>query len=158
MWMCSIHIASSQNFWRPLDGMYGGDITAMVITHDGTLFAGTQTGIYRSTDNGNHWIPAHALQKNSKTLCLLESNGILFAGNDDGIFRSTNNGVSWTNVWFYIDNPQFSTITSLAVDPSGVLYASSNNVLCSTDQGEHWVTAFTYTSSAFVAVGPRGFV
>ena len=121
MFVSCVQIVSSQNLWQPLDAMYCGDITAMTITQDGTIFAGTQTGIYRSIDNGNHWTATNAVQKNSKTLCLLESNGIVFAGNEDGIFPST-----------------YSVY--IAVVPGGDIYSGSGFIGAykSTDHGLTW--------------------
>jgi len=53
--------ASSEREWTQTNGPYGGGVTALHATPDGTLFAGTPgMGIFRSTDGGDssssrHW-------------------------------------------------------------------------------------------------------
>ena len=50
-------IESDNIGWTQTNGPYGGTITALHATPEGTLFAGTSGGgIFRSTDDGETWI------------------------------------------------------------------------------------------------------
>ena len=64
------------------------------------LFAGTDGGVFLSTNNGTSWTAVNTGLTNTVCLVLLPSRGTnLFAGTDGGgVFLSTNNGTSWTAV------------------------------------------------------------
>ena len=71
------------------------------MTHDsigGTnLFAGTNGGIFLSTDNGDSWSQIFAiLSDDIYFISFLVRGSTLFAGTNNGVYLSTNNGSSWT--------------------------------------------------------------
>jgi photosystem II stability/assembly factor-like uncharacterized protein len=60
------------------------------------IFAGTDSVVYLSTDNGASWVPASSGLPNLPVNCFAECGGKLFAGSfGNGIFVSTDNGTSW---------------------------------------------------------------
>jgi hypothetical protein len=65
-----------------------------------TIFAGTDAGVFLSTNNGTSWTPVNSgLTGDALDIRSLEVSGsTIFAGTDTGVFLSTNNGNSWTPV------------------------------------------------------------
>jgi photosystem II stability/assembly factor-like uncharacterized protein len=63
------------------------------------LFAGTDSGVFRTEDNGKTWIPENNGLTNINVISLLASGGELFAGCHGGdLFRSADNGEHWTQI------------------------------------------------------------
>ena len=63
------------------------------------IFAGTQGGIYLSTDNGASWNAMDNGMNTSEVTSLVISETNIFAGTyEKGVYLSTNNGVSWNAV------------------------------------------------------------
>src|ERR1017187_5824900 len=83
---------TAQKIWQPTNGPYGGQITTLTLSPNGSIYATTQNhGIFVSSDEGNTWS-----RPLNDTSAIFDSAGRIFAGlGHTGIFRSTNNGVSW---------------------------------------------------------------
>ncbi len=63
------------------------------------IFAGTEGGVYVSTNNGSIWTPANNGLTNMNIYSLATVDSNIFAGtNGGGIFMSTNNGANWTSI------------------------------------------------------------
>jgi hypothetical protein len=98
------------------------------------LFAGTDWGIYISTNNGTNWaiVDSEFTGTTIRSLAVLGTN--LFASiSGKGVFLSTNNGISWTLV------KADPSILSFAVSGTNI-YAGSwgSGVLMSTNNGATW--------------------
>jgi hypothetical protein len=104
------------------------------------IFAGTTSGVYRSTNEGESWqaFSAGLVQKDVRALTV-GVDGTIFAGTaGGGVYRSASLGESWMpangallqNLYVY----------ALAVDPKGALFAgtSGSGVFYSTDSGDNW--------------------
>jgi len=152
--------ASSQtDFWEQTNGPYGGYILSLAVNSNDHLFAGTlNSGIFRSTDDGNSWAPVNNGITNSGVTTAtfwslaVNSSGHVFAGAsgflpDLGVYRSTDNGDTW--VHFSADFPD--AVVSLAVNSIGVIFAgtSSAGLFMSADNGETW----TEIASPFMDTG-----
>lgn len=115
-------------------------IQKIVVGGSSKVFAGTQSGIWSSTDDGVTWslnlLPNPASNSSSNNYCsdLEVHNGVIYAGFGRGtgssIYKSTDNGVTWTN----ITPPNISGgRTELAVGtitinaPTDVIYAASDD-------------------------------
>ncbi|MCU0373609.1 MAG: hypothetical protein MUE56_10255, partial [Ignavibacteria bacterium] len=103
------------------------------------IFAGTNAGVFLSTNSGTSWFGVNTGLGNStvKTFALIGST--LFAGTTGGIYQTTDNGALWTYVGYGIGN---SNINSLLVLNS-ILYAGTagGGVFKSTDNGNTWSSA-----------------
>jgi len=61
-------------------------------TAGGTVFIGSDSGLFRSTDNGKTW---KQVQNGGWAMKIIESNGVLMATSQAGIIRSTDEGENW---------------------------------------------------------------
>jgi hypothetical protein len=141
-------IAMAQGHWErcPLpDATY---VTSLVVDNGGAIFAGTYSGIFRSTDRGATWTPANNGLTTTIILTMATGrNGEIFAGalkggtNAGGIFRSTDRGNSWTDISNGMAN---RSIHAIGMARNGDLYAgvyrngTSTGFYRSTDNGESW--------------------
>jgi photosystem II stability/assembly factor-like uncharacterized protein len=64
-------------------------------TVGGTIFIGSDRGLYKSIDRGKTWKPVHT---GGWVMKLIESNGVLLATSQGGILRSTDDGENWDYV------------------------------------------------------------
>jgi hypothetical protein len=125
------------------------------------LLAGTNAGIYRSTNNGSHWTPINSGLTNMLVRALLVNGTDLFAGTDGGVFRSTNDGASWSLIESGITTAAARAFT-VASDGSGgtnLLAGTSDGVFLSTDNGTSWSSknsGLSFLSVLSVAALPNG--
>lgn len=126
--------------WEPTNGPYAAfEFALRLASNDSTLFAGTNGGVYRSTDNGGTWEKVFVNSSNHYVYSLLLNRGVLLAAlvNSGGIIRSTDNGTTWTIV---LPTSSASNVTDLlAVDSTTVLAATfDDGAFRSTDNGITW--------------------
>lgn len=107
------------------------------------LFAGTQTGIYKSTDSGNTWALSGLV--NIPVFTMANNGSYLFAGTNDGVYFSSNTGTTWTVVNYHNNGLSYPNINTIAFSGSNV-YAGANGgfkiggVFLSTNNGTSWAT------------------
>jgi len=131
--------------WIQTNGPYGGRVSSLLATPDGTLYAGTGAGIFRSTDVGNSWTQSSTgLEDYGESLfagvdSLVMIDGTLYAGGGD-VFRSSDGGESWERV----TQLRCKDVRALAV-MGNTLYAGRNEegIIRSTDGGEEWEPVIT---------------
>jgi photosystem II stability/assembly factor-like uncharacterized protein len=124
------------NRWT-LDGPAGGKVTQFVadVSAPSTVYAATQSGLYRSADSGQHWtvVPEMFGVPVVNVAVTPADPSRVFAATQSGLFRSSDRGATWTNV-----SPRSLVAYRLAVSPSNanVLYLDSNRGFgVSTDGG-----------------------
>ena len=119
------------------------------------VYAGTQSGPYRSTDNGDHWEKVNVPDNGKPVWSLMfhpRDPNVIFAGYEDcEIYRSDNGGETWKQLPVSVRFPEVSvgpgsnpakrllTLAGIAADPN-VLYGAIEvgGVIRSRDGGEHW--------------------
>jgi hypothetical protein len=105
--------------------------TTAVVAIGSTIFAGTNTGAYRSTDNGVSWENVNS----DFTLCFAARGADIFAGTGAGVTLSTDNGITWKSVG--PDLPY--SVTALAVIDTNVFAGTyQNGIYRTTDDGTSW--------------------
>jgi photosystem II stability/assembly factor-like uncharacterized protein len=123
---------------------------------DGTnLFAGTDSGIYLSTDKGMSW---KVINKEVVNVFALALNGInLFAGTFDGVYFTSNNGSSWTAVNEGL--PPQTWVHSLAFLGKNLFAGTDNGVFLSSNNGTSWnqTSLANFTINAFAVLGSNLF-
>ncbi|HQT92523.1 MAG TPA: hypothetical protein PL001_10915, partial [Candidatus Kryptobacter bacterium] len=86
--------------WVRTDGPSGaGGTVYSVAVKDSEIFAGTDAGIFESTDGGTSWTSVNSgLPRWQSIKSLAVKKGLLFAGTaNEGVWVSSNGGVRWTN-------------------------------------------------------------
>lgn len=122
--------ADAGRTWQQSSAGLGQISVRCLYVQNGTLYAGTDTGIYGSYDEGRSWkIITRGMQVNAFT----SSKGSLYAATNRGVLRSED-GVRWS--WSWKEKTLF-TITAVggviaSVTPWGEVY------ICQTDNGP-WV-------------------
>lgn len=125
--------------WRQANGpaiQTSGSIVARIysFTVSGTnLLAGTNGGIFLSTNNGNDWTEVNNTVFSKTTFYAFAASGTnLFAGTSRGVFLSTNNGVNWIGSLLSIPN-----VLALAVAGTNI-FAGADGIFLSTNNGTYW--------------------
>jgi photosystem II stability/assembly factor-like uncharacterized protein len=127
------------------NGLNGGDIRTICI--DGiNIFAGTDEGVYLSTDNGNSW----KLKNMGLEFLFVNSFAIIgdtiLAGTNIGMFYSTDYGNHWVKNENYFDY-----IYSIVVSGDYILAGSDfGEVYMSTDNGKNWAQKNLGNESVYV--------
>ncbi|MFZ1081304.1 MAG: hypothetical protein WAO19_05190 [Candidatus Kryptoniota bacterium] len=139
--------------WVQANGPSGGSIFCFVVS-DTNLFAGTDGGVFLSTNKGTSWSAVNAgLTNNHVHAFAVSSNGAggtnVFAGTfDGGVFLSTNNGTSWARVDSGLSNTH---IHVLGVSNTNVFAGTEGGgIFLSTNDGRNWTAADSGLTNSFV--------
>ena len=131
------------------NGPYGTEITDIAAsptyTSDGTIFATTWTGLYKSTDHGQSWIRIKTFDGYGYAVAIspdYPNDRTIFVNHFDmangyEVYRSNNGGQSWSSTGVPVN------ATSLAISPNytddqTLITAGSNGVAISIDGGATW--------------------
>ncbi|MCC7409215.1 MAG: hypothetical protein IT442_14205, partial [Phycisphaeraceae bacterium] len=150
-------------------GPYGGPVISLTIdpAAPGTLYAGSEVGVFKSTDFGATWQSGNTglLNFRAGPLAIDPANpDTVYVGvSQYGIFKSTNGGASWASAGLgVVSSPQLEaqqqrgarlppgrpTVTAIAIDPTApsTVYAGvalspnfASGIYKSTDSGGSWV-------------------
>ncbi len=126
---------------RTIDWMYENfkekEVRTVFETTAGTVFIGSNTSLFKSTDNGKTW-------KRVWGGCLVqmvESNGVLLATNKEGILRSKDGGENWDPV--ISEGGVGITVERIAGGFAAIAYnpiTQTNRIHISLDGGNTWNT------------------
>lgn len=132
--------------WAPsANGMIPGTLTYCFTQKDGNLFAGTEDGVYMSTNDGVNWFKPSTVLDEKSISCFCVNGNTLFVGilgasvtTGLGVYSSTNNGQTWSAVNYGI--PPQTTIYSM-VNYNGFIFGTSANgqVYRTTNNGASWI-------------------
>jgi photosystem II stability/assembly factor-like uncharacterized protein len=101
------------------------------------LFAGTISGVYRSTDNGMNWVAVNGGLTNTSVRALAIFRDTIFAGTvGGGIFRSVNGGTNWIALNTGLTNLNVRAI--LIYGTEFYLGTAGGGVFRSTNRGANW--------------------
>jgi hypothetical protein len=78
--------------WIKTKGPYGGYVYSIVVSGS-ILLAGTEDGVYRSTNNGKTWQYSGLINNIVRSLIVKDHN--IFAGTSGGVFVSNSAGKRW---------------------------------------------------------------
>ncbi len=137
--------------WVQMNNGIGLDKYIYSITASGNnIYAGTNTGIYLSTNNGTSWTQNGLNNQYVLSLATLGNN--IFAGTDiNGIYLSTNNGSNWTQT--SLNN---YTVWSFAITGNSVFAGTQNGgIYLSSNNGANWIQSGmnNYTVNSLLASG-----
>ncbi len=123
--------------WTHINGPTGEDITCFT-SHGTTIFAGSRSGVYRSTDNGLSWNWKNGISSNSITSI---GSTIVISSVSYGTFSSTDNGENWTKI---LENSS----SNLAVNGGIVFRGNYDGIYRSFDTCKTWEKLSTIFTSA----------
>jgi photosystem II stability/assembly factor-like uncharacterized protein len=149
--------------WTRLDSELGSTFISAIAFDPapGTLYLGTNRGVYRSTDGGAHFEKRSQGLTNSFVSCLAVDSGAaaIYAGtNSGGVFKSSDRGEKWKEASAGLAS---GVVWSLVIDPGppSILYAATyDGIFRTTDGGSSWVSISGGPPSRFVmslAIDPR---
>jgi|GEM_PF-2408535 len=142
---------SGDGSWSPLSNspQYNGVLVAVDPVLPSVLYAGTNNGVYKSTNAGVNWSPSNSGLSTTNISCLAidaANPNVVYVGTTSGLFKSINGGTNWNPANTGLPNNSY--IRSLAVDPisDNIVYASVNtfDLYKSSDGGATW-NAMTYS-------------
>ena len=128
------------------------DMVKVPGTHGATaeLYAGTNTGVFTSTDGGLLWNPTTAFTGNFITTLAVHPTtaGIVYAGTEDnGVWVSVDSGTTWTR--YTTGMGEGLSATSPMADPNNVGSGVISAVTVSgTTQSEYWSATCNQAASA----------
>jgi photosystem II stability/assembly factor-like uncharacterized protein len=127
--------------WKEIGGIPGGTVFSIAIDSSGRIFAGSDFGIFRSTDGGATWTRTIANLGTSVVAIEADAEGRIFAltylyDARYRLLRSTDHGESWER----IDSTSLPSLTSLIAFPSDTLlgFGYGGAIHRSTDHGSSW--------------------
>ena len=115
------------------------------------IFAASDSGLYRLSDNNPNWIKLNTNTVTSSIQCIyFNSNEDVFVGTaTTGVFRSIDNGETWEAANAEIQNNSVYCITGNAANY--IFIGTNEGVFKSTDNGNHlgisklWICHYVYS-------------
>ncbi|HVN49493.1 MAG TPA: T9SS type A sorting domain-containing protein [Bacteroidota bacterium] len=109
------------------------------------LFAGTDSGVCKSTNNGNLWSKSSEGLSQSSIHAIAVNDTFIFAATDHGIFRSSDSG----RYWHEADSGLTSTrVSSLAISDTNLIAGTAGGgVFISKDNGRYWSGVYSRPGS-----------
>jgi photosystem II stability/assembly factor-like uncharacterized protein len=150
--------------WKVINnGLTNSYLLSIIVDDEGNLLAGTEQGIFSSTNGGEDWIrtiPAgndfgyHLFKDGSNRLYVLNYFG--------GIYRTENLG----NSWIRIDQnlPSSASRWGFAIDGNNNLYAgtASGSIYKSTNDGLSWTKVYQSSNQnsflSYISISKNGYI
>lgn len=159
------HSALTQNFWQPA-GLDSLAASVLAIDSVGNIFAGTDSGLFHSTNDGNSWIRTGLTNTNCYDLAISPSNEIYAAAfggsfsSTGSIYRSTDYGTTWSEV---LDSLWLTA--RLATNSSNHIFAGivasrgdAIGIFRSLDHGQSWTNIAVGASVSDFAINSNGVI
>lgn len=123
--------------WSPIHTNFNKHLMRTIFeTSDGTVFIGTDLGLYKSTNRGQSW---RQVQNEGWVMDFVEEKGVLIATGQNGIMRSTDNGEHWE--WVISEGGVGIAIERIEGGFAAISYsaaAKTRRVRASFDSGKTW--------------------
>jgi len=133
--------------WTSTNGPPGGYVWSLVV-NETTLYAGTQHGLFSSTNYGATWNLINSGLPVVEIRSLLVNGANIFAGTwGKGIYLSTNNGESWNPANTGKDDPNTDAFTVIG---SNMFAGGPTGAFRSTDNGTSWTAINAGLNSSYL--------
>ncbi len=129
---------NGQNWLHINSGMTVGMIWSIDVASNGTIYAGTEVGVFKSTNGGINWNTTALSGKDARAVSIDQS-GNIYAGTwGFGVYKSTDQGASWQEK---NNGIIFKAVHAFTINPLGELFVGTfgGGVYKSTDNGNNWV-------------------
>ncbi|MEW5843976.1 MAG: T9SS type A sorting domain-containing protein [Bacteroidota bacterium] len=130
-------INNGQSFTRINNDMFVGFIWSLAVNSSGYIFAGTEQGVFCSTDNGTTWVMIGLALKDVRSI-VIDSNTDLYAGTwGHGVFKSIDNGTTWAEANTGLSN---MIVSALGLTSNSKLFAATfgNGIFKSVNHAASW--------------------
>lgn len=159
--------------WQPI-GLQDKDTRGFYTSpHSGAMFAGTNDGIYRSTNSGGTWerVLTTQLLFASWRFAATSQDTIFASGSFDRLARSFDGGVTWEEFDSELVLQELGVIKGMFADDHGYVYLGTTGAVLRSKDGDNWQTinnglpasspdvhTFAKTSTDEVLAGTQGIV
>ncbi len=149
--ICLLFTSPVYSQWLQSTGPEGRIVSSFIV-YGSELFAGTDAGVFKSTDNGITWTSFCAGYEYVSVQGMVTDGNIIFAGTDYGVLLSSDSGVSWnlsnnglTNGYVY----------SMAVSGINILAGTYCGIFLSQDNGASWrpINPWCFEVKSIVFIG-----
>lgn len=118
--------------WTQLPNFSQNVISVYVSTDN--LIAGTESGVYYTSDNGNSWQTSSGITSTAKSFT--KDGNKLLVSSYEKLFQSTNDGVSWSALPTIYS---FQAVNNVVIsDTNYVVGMNGDGVWFSADKGTSW--------------------
>lgn len=139
--------------WMPVYNESGYSTLNTLYVFNGMLFVGSESGIWRSLDNGDHWEQLDTAHQYSRNImAFVAKDSVLFAAGEmfggGALLRSTDSGASWTKVpiSFYVPlNAQFALVGNVMLLGTNGYGSGGGGIYRSTNNGANWTNPLALT-------------
>jgi ligand-binding sensor domain-containing protein len=120
--------------WVQTNGPCEGRVFSLALSTSGAIYAGTEEGVFLSTNSGSSWTNADSGLPNAYVLSFAESRGDIFAGTDSGVYLSFSNSTSWFAVNSGLTNPAVRSLSAIKDN----IFAGTDGGVYRSFQGLNW--------------------
>ncbi len=132
-----IYRVTGQTITRINETMNVGYIWKIVVDAAGAIYAGTEDGVYKTTNNGSTWFVAGLAGKDTRAM-VIEADGTILAGTwGAGVYKSVDAGATWLPVGQNFGN---AAVHALVRDANGDLFCGTfdDGIYRSVDHAATW--------------------
>lgn len=145
--------------WRSAASPDRAQVSALVQSPEGTLFAGTGAGIFASEDLGGSWHRRGSARHAVWSLLVTQEGALLAGTYRQGILRSSDHGGTWTPVGF----DRNTYVNGMIQGEAGRIYAAvrgsvenePTGIFRSDDDGRTWVASGLADEAVYSITIPR---
>lgn len=144
------NISKSKSQWVQTKGPEGGTVPILFTSTKGDVYAGTQHGLYRLTDDGSAWKFVNTLKGPKHTSLyhqlmwwpIAENKDTLYLANDTDILASSDRGETWNVIAKREEGRLVGIVITESLsekqDEIGIILALTNGIFRSDDRGKTW--------------------
>lgn len=139
----SLAHANGNIVWATTTGPTGGFVNALALTPKapGVLYAGSNSGVYLTRDDGAHWQSVSKGLPDDPTitaLAIMYDPQVVLAGTNSGIYRTRDGGANWTAVDPRLTNQIVYAFLSDPQNPNLLYAGTATTILRSDNGGDTW--------------------
>ena len=143
-------ISKAKPQWVQTKGPEGGTVPILFTSTKGDVYAGTQHGLYRLTDDGTAWKFVNTLKGPKHTSLyhqlmwwpIAENKDTLYLANDTDILASSDRGETWNVIAKREEGRLVGIVITESLsekqDEIGIILALTNGIFRSDDRGKTW--------------------